>query len=65
MRLYIVSTDDNGYDEYDSVAVFAENEKEADKLSRNFLLDEYKVEIKEVDLNKIEKGVVHSSFNAG
>ena len=65
MKLFIVSTDDYGYYDYDSHVIAANDEIEAKEYAtlpglKNF----WKVE--EIGtFNKDTVGVVHSSYNAG
>jgi hypothetical protein len=66
MKLYIVSTDSYGYDEYDSFVVSAKNKNEALKMSSKLPGDPGKWEVKLIgEYNKEKSEIVHSSFNAG
>jgi hypothetical protein len=65
MKLFIVSTDDYGYDDYDSHVIAANDENEAKEFANlNGSKDSWKVE----EIGKYNKevvGIIHSSFNAG
>lgn len=78
MNLYLLSRDDaNNYDTYDSIVVCAESEDEARKIHPHgrFTSDKYRSWASSPDLVSakligvadlsIEKGVVHTSYNAG
>ena len=69
MKLYIVSTEDYGYDEYDSVVVAAIDEEEArsyadERLSRRSPPDTWDVKEIGTALPGLSD-ILHSSFNAG
>lgn len=66
MKLYIVSTKDYDYDEYDSFVIAAKSQIMAKKLATKLPGDPNKWEIEYIgEYNKEESGVIHSSFNAG
>ena len=65
MKLFIVSTEDYGYDEFDSHVIAAKTDGDAKKLAK--LPGDQKLwKVEEIGTYKEEKaGIVHSSFNAG
>ena len=63
-KIFIVEASKVIYDQYESFAVVAFDEKEAFELvEKSFEEDQFPLTIKEIDLN--ESGIFHSSFNAG
>lgn len=63
-KIFIVEASKVIYDQYESLAVVAFDEKEAFELvEKSFEEDQFPLTIKEIDLN--ESGIFHSSFNAG
>lgn len=63
-KIFIVEASKVIYDQYESLAVVAFDEKEAFELvEKSFEEDQLPLTIKEIDLN--ESGIFHSSFNAG
>lgn len=68
MKLFIISTDEYDYDEFDSMVISAENEEEARDCAKQANLpgDMKKWKYEEIGTyNKSIVCVVHSSFNAG
>lgn len=77
-KIYLVTVEKCGYDQYDSVVVIADNEQEAIDLCKGsdydtaiwfsddgyFLKSQGKITAKEIDLNS-KTQVILSSFNAG
>lgn len=65
MKLYIVSTDDYGFSEFDSHVIAANTEDEAKSLA-NLPGSEASWKVEEIGTSpRITAGVIHSSFNAG
>lgn len=71
MKVYVVYPDSCGYDQYDGVAVIAENEAQALEMIKEpppfgisyFKSNQGEIHIEEVDLTK--PSVVLASYNAG
>lgn len=67
MKLYKISVDEFGYDEYDSYVVCAESEEEARKITPDnaFWPNDAKIEYLGEAKEGLEKGIIVASFNAG
>ena len=72
MNVYLVKASQCDYDEFDSCVVVAENEQEALNIANKstygeygcyFSQDQYPLKVEKIGLT--EKGIIHSSFNAG
>ena len=72
LNIYKIIASECDWDEFDSCIVLAENEQEAldiaDKATYNehecyFSQGQYPLKVEKIDLT--EKGIIHSSFNAG
>lgn len=65
MRLFIVKTDDFGYDEYDSFVISANDENEAIQIAIDRTCDK-NWQVEDIGIStRYGTGIVHKSYNAG
>jgi hypothetical protein len=75
-KIYLVTVEEWGYDEYDSMVVIADNEQEAIEMCKSedynstwgcdgFVKIQGEITAKEIDLNTNNSQVILQSFNAG
>ena len=75
-KVYLVTVEDYGYDEYDSMVVIANSEQEAIEMCKaedyddiwgcdGFVKKQGKITAKEIDLNTNNSQIILTSFNAG
>ena len=77
-KIYLVTVEECGYDEYDSMVVIANNEQEAIEMCKaqdyeggtswgcdGFVKEQGKITAKEIDLNTNNSQIILTSFNAG
>lgn len=75
-KIYLVTVEEHGYDEYDGMVVIANNEQEAIEMCKaedynsywgcdGFVKKQGKITAKEIDLNTNNSQIILTSFNAG